>query len=68
MVLTCWILVFFLVDMLDKDNLKWLFPSGDGDRLTMEEFEMMVEKAENSPTITYEEFKKEVDEWLDKMK
>ena len=52
--------------MLDKENLKWLFPSDDGDRLTMEEFEMMVEKAENSPTITYEEFKKEVDEWLER--
>ncbi|MBQ8721345.1 MAG: hypothetical protein IJY67_04265 [Paludibacteraceae bacterium] len=45
--------------MSDKYDLKCLFPSDDGDRLTMEEFEMMVEEAENSPTITYEEFKKE---------
>ena len=52
--------------MLDKDNLKWLFLSGDGDRPTMEEFEMMVEETENSPTITYDEFKKEVDEWLER--
>ena len=37
------------------------------DRQTIEEFEKMVEEAENSPTITYEEFKKEVDEWLKKM-
>ena len=34
--------------MLDKDNLKWLFLSGDGDR----------------PKV--EEFKKEVDEWLER--
>jgi Ca2+-binding EF-hand superfamily protein len=52
--------------MLDKDNLKCLFPSGDGDRLTVEEFNKMVDEAENSSTITYEEFKKEVDEWLER--
>ena len=52
--------------MLDKDNLKWLFLSGDGDRPTVEEFNKMVDEAENSPTITYEEFKKEVDEWLER--
>ena len=33
--------------MLDKDNLKWLFLSGDGDRSTVEEF------------------KKEMDVWLE---
>ena len=52
--------------MLDKDNLKWLFLSGDWERLTVEEFNKMVEEAENSPTIMYEEFKKEVDEWLER--
>ena len=52
--------------MIDEFDMKWLFPSGDGDRSTMEEFEMMVVEAENSPTITYEEFKKEVDEWLER--
>lgn len=36
--------------MSDKYDLKWLFLSGVGERLTVEEF------------------KKEVDEWLDKMK
>lgn len=59
--------MFFLVAMLDKDDLKWLFPSVDGNRPTMEEFQKMVDEAENSPTITYEEFKKEIDEWLEKM-
>jgi Ca2+-binding EF-hand superfamily protein len=52
----------------DGFEMKCLFPSGDGDRLTVEEFNKMVEEAENSPTITYEEFKKEVNESLDKMK
>ena len=53
--------------MSEEYNSKCLFPTGDGDRPTIEEFEKMVEEAENSPTITYEEFKKEVDEWLKKM-
>ena len=53
--------------MSEEYNSKWLFPTGDGDRPTIEEFEKMVEEAENRPTITYEEFKKEVDEWLKKM-
>lgn len=52
--------------MLDKDDLKWLFPSGDGNSSTIEEFQKMVDEAENSPTITYEEFKKEIDEWLER--
>ena len=56
-----------LVVMSEEYNSKCLFPTGDGDRPTIEEFEKMVEEAENSPTITYEEFKKEVDEWLKKM-
>ena len=30
--------------MPDKDNLKCLFPSDDGDRLTMEEFKKEVDK------------------------
>jgi hypothetical protein len=30
--------------MLDKDNLKWLFSSGAGERLTVEEFNKMVEE------------------------
>lgn len=50
----------------DGFEMKCLFPSGDGDRLTVEEFNKMVEEAENSSTITYEEFKKEVDEWLER--
>lgn len=49
----------------DGFEMKWLFLCGDGERLTVEEFNKMVEEAENSPTITYEEFKKEVDEWLE---
>ena len=53
--------------MSDKYDLKCLFLSSVGERLIVEEFNKMVEEAENSPTITYEKFKKEVDEWLDKM-
>jgi hypothetical protein len=37
--------------MSDKYDLKWLFLCGVGDRLTVEEFNKMVEEAENSPTI-----------------
>ena len=49
----------------DGFEMKWLFLCGVGERLTVEEFNKMVEEVENSPTITYEEFKKEVDEWLE---
>lgn len=34
--------------MSDKYDLTYLFISGDGDRLTMEEFNKMMEVAENS--------------------
>ena len=54
--------------MSDKYDLTYMFISGDGDRLTMEEFNKMMEVAENSPIMSYEEFKEEVDEWLERRK
>jgi hypothetical protein len=50
----------------DGFEMKWLFTKGDEGGTSVEKFNKMVEEAENSPTIAYEEFKKEVDECLER--
>lgn len=50
--------------MIEKFYSKWLFSKGDGVGVSVEEFEKMVEEAENSPTISFDEFLKEIEDWL----
>ena len=54
--------IYFIMN--EKFDSKWLFLKGDGGGVSVEEFEKMVEEAENSLTISYDEFLKEIEEWL----
>ena len=49
-----------------EKDYKWLFPTPGRENPSIDEFNQMVDEAENSPTITYDEFKKEINEWLEK--
>lgn len=51
--------------LTERENYRWLFPEPGDAKPTIEEFEKMVSDAENTPTITYNQFKKEIDEWLE---
>lgn len=51
---------------LEEKDYKWLFPTPGIGSPSIDEFNQMVDEVEQSPTITYDEFKKEIDEWLEK--
>lgn len=55
-----------MLPALEEKDYKWLLPTPGIGSLSIDEFNQMVDEAEQSPTITYDEFKKEIDEWLEK--
>ena len=44
--------------MSEEYNSKWLFPTGDGDRPTIEEFEKMVEEARTGRLLLMKSLRK----------
>jgi hypothetical protein len=51
------------MDTALKKEINWLFPD-ENQNVTIEDFREMVREAENQPTISYQEHRKLVNEWL----
>jgi len=46
-------------------HIDWQFPNGN-DTATIDDFKKMVKNSEKAPHISFDEFLKVTDEWLDK--